>query len=86
MDPHKLYMVRKRRFSALKWYLVCENWLRIEDTGAKVHFKIKRIQQTKNYDVTLQNDVMTPLATLFAQTPVVSMTTRLILIYNTLPC
>ena len=33
--------------------------------------KIKRIQQTNNYDVILQNDIMTPLATLFAQTPVV---------------
>ena len=27
------YMVGKRRFSALKWYLVCGNWLRIEATG-----------------------------------------------------
>ena len=27
-------MVRKRRFSALKCILVCENWLRIEATGA----------------------------------------------------
>ena len=33
MDSHK-NMVRKRRFSALKWYIVCENWLRIEATGA----------------------------------------------------
>ena len=31
---HDLYMVGKRRLSALKWYLVCENWLRIEVTGA----------------------------------------------------
>ena len=38
----------------------------------KFHLKIKRIQQTNNYYVILQNDVMTPLATLFAaQTQVV---------------
>ena len=30
MDSHKLYMVEKRKFAALKWYLVCENRLRIE--------------------------------------------------------
>ena len=38
----------------------------------KFHLKIKRIQQTNNYDVILQNNVMMPLVTLFAaQTPVV---------------
>ena len=34
IDPHKLYMVRKGRFAALKCILVCQNWLRIEATGA----------------------------------------------------
>ena len=34
MDPHKLYMVGKRRFSALKCILVCQNLLIIEATGA----------------------------------------------------
>ena len=28
------YMVGKRRLQAFKWYIVCENWLRIEATGA----------------------------------------------------
>ena len=48
MDFHKLYMVGKRRFSALKCILVCENRLRIEATGAILKFrtKIKKIQQT----------------------------------------
>ena len=32
---------------------------------------IKRIQETNNYDIILQNDIMMRLATLFAQTPVV---------------
>ena len=42
MNPyanHDLYMVGKRRFSALKWYLVCENQLRIEAVGAKTKNK-----------------------------------------------
>ena len=34
MDPHKLYMVGQRKFSALKCILVFENRLRIEATGA----------------------------------------------------
>ena len=33
MDPYKLYMVKKRRFSALKWILICQNQLRIEAAG-----------------------------------------------------
>ena len=41
MDPHKLYMVGKRRFSALKCILVCENWLKIEATGAILKFRNK---------------------------------------------
>ena len=32
---HNFYMVGKRRFSALKWHLVCENRIRIEAVGAK---------------------------------------------------
>ena len=32
-------MVGKRRFSALKWHLVCENQLRIEAVGAKTKNK-----------------------------------------------
>ena len=32
------YMVGKRRFSALKWHLVYEHWLRIEATGAILIF------------------------------------------------
>ena len=38
MDPHKLYMVGKRRFSALKWILACQNQLRIKATGADLPF------------------------------------------------
>ena len=34
MDPHKLYLVGKKRFLALKWISVCQNQLRIEATGA----------------------------------------------------
>ena len=37
VNHHDLYMVGKRRFSALKWYLVYENWLRIEAMGAKTN-------------------------------------------------
>ena len=33
MDPHKLYMVGKKRLSGLKCILICENWLRIEALG-----------------------------------------------------
>ena len=32
----------------------------------KFHLKIKRIQQTNNYDIILQNNIMMPLAMLFA--------------------
>ena len=41
MDPHKLYMVGKKRFSGLKCILVCENWLRIEALGAIWKFRNK---------------------------------------------
>ena len=34
VNHHGSYIVGKRRFSALKWYLVCENQLRIEAVGA----------------------------------------------------
>ena len=34
MDHHKLYMAGKRIFGALKWYLICENRILIEATGA----------------------------------------------------
>ena len=73
MDPHKLYMVGKRRFSALKCILVCENWLRIEATGAILKFrnKIYKNQQTIMTSWP-RRDVVT------SQRPVVSMTTRLI--------
>ena len=36
---YDLYIVGKRRFSALKWHLVCENQLRIEAVGAKTKNK-----------------------------------------------
>ena len=39
VNHHDLYMVGKRRFSALKWYLVCGNRLRIEAVGAKTKNK-----------------------------------------------
>ena len=38
-NHNDLYMVGKGRFSALKWYLVCENRLRIEAVGAKTKNK-----------------------------------------------
>ena len=38
-NHHDLYMAGKRRFSALKWHLVSENWLRIEAVGAKTKNK-----------------------------------------------
>ena len=46
MNPyanHDLYMVGKRRFSALKWYLVCENQLRIESYRSNIHTKFTPI-------------------------------------------
>ena len=60
-------MVGKRRFSALKCILVCENQLRIEAAGV-ILSSLKSRKPTNNYD---SYDVMTPLATSFAQTPVV---------------
>ena len=57
-------MVEKRRFSALKWILICQNWLRIEGRRSDL-----KILEFLCHDVILQNDVAA-LATLFAQTPV----------------
>ena len=38
-NHHDLYMNGKRKFSALKWYLICENQLRIEAVGTKTKNK-----------------------------------------------
>ena len=72
MDPHKLIHGWKEEILSFKMDL---NFTYLNTSIASIlifnGLKIKRIQQTNNYDVILQNDVMTPLATLFAQTPVV---------------
>ena len=54
-------MVVKRRFSALKWI----------EISLKKSRESNKKSKKENYDVILQNDIITPLATLFAQTPVV---------------
>ena len=47
-NHHDLYMVGKRRFSALKWHLVCENQLRIEAVGVKIKNKSSSAESIAN--------------------------------------
>ena len=66
VNHHDLYMVGKKRFSALKWHLVCEDWLRIEATGANLMFCLSLcilkftgicVMMSWCHDVILQNDI-----------------------------